>query len=582
MFVGTVRVRGRTYVRLLESVRVGGRPTHRVQANLGNLETLRAELPAILRGLHRVLGDGALEAAGEIALANVAHAEWGVALVTRALWADLGLDGTLRRACRAGARAPVCPGELLVRTMVTNRLSDPTSKLGIATWLQDVTLGVAEDRFLAPYVRTPVALADRFYKAMDALLRVRPTVERALFARLRDLFSLTVDVVFYDVTSTYFEGSTAEWGRLGYSRDGRPDCRQVVVGLVLADGLPIGHHVLRGDRRDETTLPVAIADIERRFRLGRVIVVADRGLLSAANIARLRTRGLEYILACRLRRSRETRVALRRRPAATPAGTALQVWAAPAPDGSRLVGFRNPERAAYDRDRRADILAAIRADLDTLQAALARARALGRGPTDAAERDARVARLAEVLAARQRLGKRYFAAQVTPTGRLQYTVKQRVLRYEAQLDGTTILTTNNTTLSDAEVVARYKELTRIEASFRDLKSLLDLRPVYHRRARRIAAHVFVCVLALLVEEVLERKLRAAGLAGVTAAAALRELKRLRVLRDTVNGVEITRVSAVSALQKQILTAVGVPVPSPLVWAERVPAAGAKVRRAPGR
>ena len=131
-------------------------------------------------------------------------------------------------------------------------------------------------------------------------------------------------------------------------------------------------------------------------------------------------------------------------------------------------------------------------------------------------------------------------------------------------------------------MARYKELTRIEASFRDLKSLLDLRPVYHRRARRIAAHVFVCVLALLVEEVLERKLRAAGLAGVTAAAALRELKRLRVLRDTVNGVEITRVSAVSALQKQILTAVGVPVPSPLVWAERVPAAGAKVRRAPGR
>ena len=546
---------------LRESYRDGARVKNRTLANLSDWAPARVDaLRQVLRG--QPVSAGRLDGAFTIVRSRPhGHVAAVVGTCRR-----IALDGLL--APRPARRRP------LVLAMVVARLLDPRSKLATARGLDPETLTST----LGEVLGLGRADEDDLYAAMDWLLPQQGRIEQALARRHLTEGSL----VLYDVTSTYFEGSTAEWGRLGYSRDGRPDCRQVVVGLVLADGLPIGHHVLRGDRRDETTLPVAIADIERRFRLGRVIVVADRGLLSAANIARLRARGLEDILACRLRRSRETRVALRRRPAATPAGTALQVWAAPAPDGSRLVGFRNPERAAYDRDRRADILAAIRADLDTLQAALARARALGRGPTDAAERDARVARLAEVLATRQRLGKRYFAAQVTPTGRLQYTVKQRVLRYEAQLDGTTILTTNNTTLSDAEVVARYKELTRIEASFRDLKSLLDLRPVYHRRARRIAAHVFVCVLALLVEEVLERKLRAAGLAGVTAAAALRELKRLRVLRDTVNGVEITRVSAVSALQKQILTAVGVPVPSPLVWAERVPAAGAKVRRAPGR
>lgn len=576
MFVGTVRVHGRTYVRLLESVRVNGRPTHRVRANLGNVEALQANLPAILRGLHRVLGTPGADAGPPVALENVADVEWGVTLVARQLWTALGLEATLRRALRARRGAAVCPGELLVRTMVTNRLSDPTSKLGIATWLPDVTLGPAEDRALAAWATTPAALADRFYKAMDVLLRARPTVERALYARLRNLFSLRVDVVYYDVTSTYFEGSTAEWGRLGYSRDGRGDCLQVLVGLVLADGLPISHHVLRGDRRDATTLPVALADISRRFRLGRVILVADRGLLTADNLTAITAHGAEYILACRRRRSALTRAALRQRPAVAATATALQVWSTTGPDGQRLVGFHNPERATYDAERRDTILAAIRADLDALQASLARARALRPAPADQAERDRRVARLTEVLAARRGLGKRYFAAHLTPDGRLRYRVKQRVLAYEAWLDGTTLLITNNTTLADAEVVARYKELTRIEASFRDLKSLLDLRPIHHRRARRIAAHVFVCVLALLLEEVLERKLRAAGLK-LTAAAALRELKRLRLLRDTVNGVEITRVSAVSDRQRQILEAVGVPVPAPLVWAERV-APATKARR----
>lgn len=214
--------------------------------------------------------------------------------------------------------------------------------------------------------------------------------------------------------------------------------------------------------------------------------------------------------------------------------------------------------------------------------ALARGRALGPGPEDACEGYARVARLAEALAAHRGFGKRYFAAHVTPAGRLQYAVKPRVLRDKAQLDGTTILPTNNATLTDAEVVARYKKLTRIEASFRDLKSLLELRPVCHRRAPRIAAHVFVCVLVLLLEEVLERKRRAAGRADVTAAAALRELRRLRVLRDTANGVEITQVSAVSDLQERILRAVAIPEPAPLVWAARIPAAAGRKGRAPER
>ena len=566
MFISTVHVGGHHYARIVESQRVNGKPVHRVVANLGSVESLKKSLPTILRGLHKILGEDLPE--DEIALESISHRERGVSLAVEALWSELGLGRELRRLFKAGNE--LCPAELLVRTMVTNRLSDPASKLGIVSWLGDVSMGEEEDGWLEKRLKSPVGLANRFYESMDGLLRHRAAVERFLFGRLTDLFHLKVDVVFYDLTSSYFEGFCSGYGRLGYSRDERSGNEQIMIGLILVDGLPIGHHVFRGNRSDKTCLKAAVEDIERRFRIERIILVGDRGLLSEENLATLREKGHEYILACRRRRDADSRRALRERPPVPqspapsegeePAWPEPVIWSTPASDGDRLVGHTNPAVASYDHQHREDILDAFREELRDLQERFVRS---------AMPRDRRIALVAELLASRHGLGKRYFTAEVDSQGRLEYRVKQWVLKHEALIDGTTVLKTNNTVLTDAEVVARYKELAKIERAFRDLKSLIDLRPIHHWKARRIAAHVFVCMLALLLDRLIARKLATAGIADLSAEVALAELQRLRVLRDHINGIEITRLSSVTPSLAQVLAALGVAVPNPS-WASRSP------------
>lgn len=563
MYVGTVKVGEREYVRIVESVRVGGRPRPRVVANLGNVETLRSSIPTIIRGLHRVLGEDPLLQEGE--LENLDHAEYGVGLAGNALWEELGLGRALRRCFRS--RGSSSSTEILIRTMVLNRLSEPCSKLAIARWLEDVSLGEEADSFFARHRDDAVALADRFYKAMDSLLRHRAAVERHLFHRLKDLFHLDVDAVFYDLTSTYFEGSQAEYGWFGYSRDERPGNLQIVVGLVLVDGFPISHQVFKGYRRDSTCLETALEQIERRFHVRRIILVGDRGLLSEQNVALLRAKGHEYILACRKRNDRLARYALRLRPRMPVWDPEHEtkpepvIWAMRSKDGDRVIGYANPVAAHRDRMRRGEILEAFREELKDLQQRFKRDTGLSR--------DERVSLLTELLARRKGLGKRYFSAEIDTQGHLVYRSKQRVLDYEALLDGTTILRTNTERLDDAEIVARYKELARVERAFRDLKSFIDLRPLHHRVARRIAAHVFVCMLSLLLERMIDRKLQAAGMPRTTANEALRKLKRIRLLRDCLRGVEIERIAGLGQEQRRILNALGVKDPNRLVAARRV-------------
>ena len=164
MYIGTIKVSGREYVRIVESVRVNGKPRPRVIANLGNLEKLRDSIPTIIHGLHRVLGEETPEQ--EVELENLDHVECGVTLAVRALWNELGLTRKLRTCFRS--REKLSPTEVLVRTMVANRLSDPASKLGIMRWLEDASMGEAEDDYLNAHRDNPKALAQLFYHAMDS------------------------------------------------------------------------------------------------------------------------------------------------------------------------------------------------------------------------------------------------------------------------------------------------------------------------------------------------------------------------------------------------------------------------------
>ena len=149
----------------------------------------------------------------------------------------------------------------------------------------------------APRVRVSFRQLQRWYRSLDQLLALKPKIEQELFFRLRDLFSLEVDLVLYDLTSTYFEGQgPPELARNGHSRDQKPRNRQVLVGLVMVDGWPIAHHVFAGNGRDAMTVPAVLDDLDERFGLARVVFVGDRGMVTAANLALLRQRGQGYIV----------------------------------------------------------------------------------------------------------------------------------------------------------------------------------------------------------------------------------------------------------------------------------------------
>src|SRR5215831_11829671 len=245
--------------------------------------------------------------------------DWGPMLAARALWSELGLDSTLDRVARRNRRDAVRLSDRAL-VLVANRLTAPGSEHALAQWLEsDFVCDRDGRRFVAawrddwerlssrtPRVRVEMRQLKQWYRTLDQLLARKSDIEHALYLTLRDLFSLRVDMVFYDLTSTYFEGAgPPDLSAHGHSRDGKPRNPQVLVGLVMVDGWPIAHHVFAGNRRDAKTVPDVLRDLEARFGLKRVVFVGDRGMVTSQNLDDLRGGGHGYIVGRNRRRSGE-------------------------------------------------------------------------------------------------------------------------------------------------------------------------------------------------------------------------------------------------------------------------------------
>src|SRR6266540_3481198 len=268
MFLRTVKAAGgkgvqHEYVRLVESYREDGTTKQRVVCNLGRKDLLATHLDALIRLLRGEPPAAGLVRAGPVQATGAW--DWGPMLVARTLWRELGLD-TLLAAQGGRSRAD-----------------------GVAL----------AERAL---VRVANRQLHQWYRTLDQLHARQPAIELALYLRLRDLFSLKVDLVFYDLTSTYFEGHGPPEAAHGHSRDGKPRNRQVLVGVVMVDQWPIAHHVFRGNLRDATTVPQVVEDLEQRFGLERVVFVGDRGMVTAANLQRLREHDQGYVVGLQRRR----------------------------------------------------------------------------------------------------------------------------------------------------------------------------------------------------------------------------------------------------------------------------------------
>jgi transposase len=559
MFIKTKRVRraNRTYeyLTLVESVRVNGTNTHRTLFRLGEATALResGELDRIIAALQahaerRYVDLDELEAEQAPMIGTIA--------AVRHLWDELSLEQLFTTiGNEAGCAFSLADA---VFAMLAGRLIDPASKRRTHRWIVDDV--VAPDGFTFPTL-------DQYYRALDVVHANKDLIERHVYARVCDLTNLNLTLACYDLTSTYLEGDPAGHSRFpskafGYSRDRRSDRPQVVIGLLTsADGIPIAHHVFAGGTNDATTLKGVLEDLTRRFAVGRICVVADRGLITDDNIAEVEAAKCDWLFATKLRRRKDVAAVL-----ATAANADAEQWVEVERFGSRVLettfeGKRyvvvfSASRERRDVARRLQLVAKIEKELLALEARVARGK-----PVAATD----IAAAAATILARSPV-KRLFDVSDVGDGRFVYDYDHDAMAYDETLAGHYVLATSLTTrAADAEqVLAAYRSLQAVERRFRVLKSALGLRPIRHFTETRVRGHIAICVLAAVIEQLINNRLRDADLRDpeldhqhLSAERAIQELDRIRQVTLTAGAQTITAVTRRTDLQQQILNGLGV-------------------------
>ena len=468
--------------------------------------------------------------------------------VLDALWERLSI-GPAMRGLLKGRRLD--PGaERVLFALVANRALAPSSKLAAARW--------ASEDVLIPGL--PQTTDDACYRAMDWLLQIREQLEKQVFDRAAEALGLEVDLLFFDTTSTYFvteqadapvardqQGSplpdgaadaagAAETGfrTWGKSKDYREDLPQVVIGMaVTRDGIPLRVWCWPGNTSDSALIR-QVKDEVRDWSLSRVVWVADRGFSSAENRRYLRRGGNHYIIGERLRSgSAEAGAALSRQGRYQEVAGNLRVKEVRIAEDERFVICHNPEGAERDAAIRARMIARLRELIDG---------------ADALGTDKR-AELRGVISTKPGLN-RYL--RVTPGGLLRVDASKA--KAEENLDGKYLLRTSDPKMTAEDIALGYKQLLEVERGWRDLKQVIDLRPVYHRKEERIRAHVILCWLALLLARVAENA------AGGTWPELRRQLGRIAVGTFTGPAGTFRQRTQISPAQAAILEQLGIDPP----------------------
>ena len=557
MFVKITTSGGRRYVQLVESYRDdAGRVKKRTVATLGRLDQVGGELDWVISGLLKVSGReplGARPAPPSVAFES-ARALGDVWALTE-LWKELGF-GALRRVFRLTRHTTDV--EALIRVMVLNRLCDPDSKLGVLRWLETVAL---------PEVDVKTITHQQLLRSMDALMDHQGAVDAVVTGLLRPLVDQELSVVFYDLTTIRTEGLTTVEGDVrafGMAKEGLI-ARQFMLGVVqTADGLPIYHEVFAGNAAETTTLLPTLTTVLERFpEVRRLVLVADRGLLSLDNLEALQAvrlangAPLEFIIAVPGRRYHEFAELLGPFQRTHCAQATAEVTGELAWQGLRLIVAHDPATAAQQTARRDG-------EIETL---------VSQGEQWAGklvEQDGGVKHRGRKLSDSGAKARFYHAVCEAHLSKIirvdlkaelfSYEIDETARRLAELMDGKLLLVTNTKNLAPAEVVARYKALADIERGFKVLKSEIEIGPVYHRLPERIRAHASICFMALILHRVMRARLRAAH-TGLTPERALEQLHRIQHHRVRLGGAEpVTGVSSINAHQSEVLSALRVKKP----------------------
>jgi len=560
---------------LVRSVRVGRRVIQQTVAHLGELdEHGRIEARSLARRLigapecAQLFDDGGEQVTVPVRLKGIRVERsrvFGDVYLALALWRGIGLEELCERLFPAGQER--VSWAKMAAVLVAARFCEPSSELHIA-----------EDWYRRTALCDLLQLGDeevnkdRLYRGLDRLLVHKVALEAHLSQRCGELFAIHNEVLLYDVTSTYFEGlaEANPQAKRGYSRDHRPDCKQVCIALVVTfDGFPLGYEVFAGNTNDSRTLQTIVATMEARHGvLGRVWIT-DRGMASAKNLAWLRDTGRRYIIGAPKSELKKfaTELAAAEGWRAVHEGVEVKLARHPETDETvilcRSADRRSKERAMHDR-----FSSRIEAALDRLAARIARSKQR----LDPAPLNRQIGR---ILQRNQRAAAR-FAIALEPDGcpagwRLRVVYNAAFDDWAALSEGAYLLRSNITDWSDQQLWKAYIQLTQAEAAFRIQKDQLNVRPIWHQREDRVQAHILVCFLAFVLWKSLEMWQQRAGL-GNSPRTILEELARIQshdIVLPTVTHrqVRLRCVTQPDPAQAALLDRLGIVLPRRMRIAE---------------
>jgi transposase len=538
MFARIKKSGAHQYLQIVENRREGPKTIQRVIATLGRMDHLqeRGEIENLVRSLSR-FSEKLLLILSSQSAAHACAQKIGPALVFERLWQQLHLERILKRLL-AGRKFSFNVERAIFLT-VLHRLFLSGSDRSCERWRQDYRIAGVADLSLHHLYRAMAFLGEELDDQQDRLpFAARCTkdlLEEAMFLERRDLFT-GLDLVFFDTTSIYFQGEGGEsLGQKGYSRDHRSDLNQMVVGVVLdSQGNPLCCEMWPGDTADGKALVPVVDRIRSRFGVGQSCIVADRGMISAQTLQELQARNLPYILGTRMRRVKEIRQEVLSRGGryreVCPEGSSSkdpsplqvkEVWVG----DHRYIVCLNPREARKDEQDRRALIEVLKEQL---------------------KRDPRV------------LIRNRGYRQYVKLDRDSVTVDLQKVEEDARFDGKWVLRTN-TDLSAEMVALKYKELWQVEQVFRDLKSILETRPIYHHRDETIRGHVFCSFLALVLRKELDRRLQRVG-HHFEWAQIKQDLKSLQEITLEENGKHLYIRSECKGVCGKVFQAVGVAIP----------------------
>jgi len=543
MFVREKRINGYTYLYLVETVREKGRAKQRIIKNLGRKEALAAS-----GALERLASSVARYAERAVVLSQLetgnperlACKRIGAPLLFGRLWEETGCRAVIEDLL--AGRGFEFAVERAIFATVLHRIMVSGSDRACEKWLVDYDIPGVDGLALHHFYRAMAWLGEELSPdeqggATPFVPRtIKDLIEERLFERRRDLFS-ELSVVFMDTTSLSFTGAGGETlGKRGYSKDHRPDLLQMIVGVVIdAAGRPVCSEMWPGNTADVSVLVPVIDRLRRRFGIGRVCVVADRGMISAPTIAALEERGLEYVLGARERTDSLVRtVVLADQRPFTPlcipraggAETQLFVKEVQA-EGRRYIICRNEAEAAKDAADRQAIVAALDQQLKRGDKAL--------------------------------IGNSAYRRYLRTTSKKAFAIDLGKVAEEARYDGLFVLRTN-ARITPLQAVLRYRDLIQVEQLFRTAKALMRTRPIYHSSDAAIRGHVFCSFLALILRKELDERCRNAGFRPEWSDV-LRDLDRLQEVTITKDGRAMTLRTPVAGLIGPLFKAARMALPA---------------------